>query len=35
MLEWKPRLITILLVFVLVAVVFGAIDVSILDNWEW
>jgi hypothetical protein len=34
-LEWKPRLITILLVVVLVALLLGAIDVSIVDNWEW
>jgi hypothetical protein len=34
-LEWKPRLITILLVVVLVALVFGAIECPVVMNWEW
>jgi hypothetical protein len=36
MLEWRPRLIFLILVIVLVAYAFGfATDNLQLDNWEW
>ena len=36
MLEWKPRLITLLIVFVLIAAALAAgyFDL-VVDNWEW
>lgn len=36
MLEWKPRLVAVLIVVVLIAVLvgFGEFDL-ISDNWEW
>ena len=36
MLEWKPRLITVLLVLALFAVAFAAGYFEfVVDNWEW
>ncbi len=37
MLEWKPRLIVLILVVVLVAVVAGLLTTSdvLTNNWEW
>jgi hypothetical protein len=33
-LEWRPRLIALVLVIVLIAVFAGIFDFG-LDNWEW
>lgn len=36
MLEWKPRLVAILLVVIAAAIVAGFADFNlIIDNWEW
>ena len=37
MLEWKPRLIVLILVVVLIAVVAGFLTTSdvVTNNWEW
>jgi hypothetical protein len=37
MLEWRPRLIAMLIVVALVAsvLVTGYFDLLIVDNWEW
>ena len=34
MLEWRPRLILLVLVILLIAVFAGIVDFG-LDNWEW
>jgi hypothetical protein len=35
-LEWRPRVIALVLVLIAVAIVTGFVDFgSIVDNWEW
>jgi hypothetical protein len=35
-LEWKPRLIAVLLVLIAIAVVAGFVELdTLVDNWEW
>jgi len=35
-LEWKPRLIAVLLVLIAIAVVAGFVEIdTLIDNWEW
>ena len=35
MLEWRPRVIALVLLLIVVAVVTGLVDYSVVDNWEW
>jgi hypothetical protein len=36
LLEWKPRLIAVLLVLIVVAIAAGFIELdTIVNNWEW
>ena len=35
-LEWRPRVIALVLVLIAVAIVTGFVDLgSVVDNWEW
>jgi hypothetical protein len=34
-LEWKPRLIAVLLVLIAIAIATGFVDFGVVDNWEW
>ena len=35
MLEWRPRVIALVLVLIAVAIVTGFVDFDVIDNWEW
>jgi hypothetical protein len=36
LLEWKPRLIAVLLIVIAVAVAAGFVELDVIvDNWEW
>jgi hypothetical protein len=36
LLEWKPRLIAVLLVLIAVAITAGFVELdTIINNWEW
>ena len=34
-LEWRPRVIALVLVLIAVAIVTGFVDFDVIDNWEW